>query len=307
LDCTDDVGCIVWPPMSIKHSIIVPTDSLMSLFMDSVTVTQNRLAADSTTTAYMEKIALSHDTFPEPQDTDKALAKEGVLRVLWDNQSLLSNSILHNFNDSMSSAPMGKILAIDTTIESTFTSSGYSTLLASLNAIVPVNNVEANLQTAAQGFLTYLITDTLTPTQVATVRVLANKCPDWDGDAVYEARALLSMYDTAGTVYSDSCHSGGGHRPIKNNSTETSLSTATFNLYPNPNNGNFTLQYDLGTNSSGNVKIYNTLGEMVGEYTLDNSEGKMNISNSGLSNGVYLWKLYTNNQVIKFGKVIIIK
>jgi len=82
---------------------------------------------------------------------------------------------------------------------------------------------------------------------------------------------------------------------------------AEVNLYPNPNNGNFTLEYDLGTGANGYVQLYNTMGQMVGEYSLANSQGKMNISNPQLSNGVYLWKLFSNNQPLKYGKVVIMK
>lgn len=168
------------------------------------------------------------------------------------------------------------------------------------------------MQTAAWGYLTYLINDTLTSSQLATVKVLAEKCPDWDGDAVYEARALMSIYDSAGTVYSDSCYAPGSHKAAKqqnpiNTASAIQIQNATVNLYPNPNNGNFTLEYDLGNNVDGKVILYDMYGQLVGEYSLANSQGKMSISNPQLSNGVYIWKLYTNTQSEQFGKVIIMK
>jgi len=296
---------------SVAHSVIVSGDSLKSLYVDSVSVTPNYFVPDSTTIAYMEMVARNRDTFPDFQDTDVALAKEGVLRVLWDNLSLTSSSypILHNFNDSISSKPMGEIMAIDSTIPHITTSSGFSTLLSSLEAITPNNNIEANLQTAAEGYLNFIINDTLTSTQLSTIRTLANKCPSWDGDAVYQARALMAIYDSAGTVYSDSC-SSGGHHPGKRESDATPISiiqNATFNLYPNPNNGGFTLQYQLQQGESGVFTMYDMLGKKVAAYPLDSKEEKMNINESSLGNGVYLYGITVNGSIVKEDKVVIIK
>lgn len=91
--------------------------------------------------------------------------------------------------------------------------------------------------------------------------------------------------------------------------TDASSSLNTnINLYPNPNNGSFTLEYNLGTEMGGNVKLYSAVGELVGEYTLTGYEGKLSITNNALSNGVYFYKAFTNtHQVLKIGKVVIIK
>lgn len=78
-------------------------------------------------------------------------------------------------------------------------------------------------------------------------------------------------------------------------------------VYPNPNNGNFTLEYNLGTQANGVVRIFNMYGQLVGEYSLANSQGKMSISNPELSNGIYIWKVYANDQPLKVGKVVIMK
>jgi len=206
---------------------------------------------------------------------------------------------------------MGKILAIDTSISSIDTPVNYSSLLTTLNSITPANNIETNLQTAAGAILSYRINDSLSSSQLTTLRTLANECPDWNGEGVYQAQALLALFDSVGTVYGDSaCYSlHGGHHPIQREPTPQGAITSQdiINLYPNPNNGNFTLEYNLGKDVIGKIVIYNAIGELVGEYALNNSQGTMTISNPDLSDGVYIWKLYTDNQVMRFGKIIIIK
>jgi hypothetical protein len=78
-------------------------------------------------------------------------------------------------------------------------------------------------------------------------------------------------------------------------------------IMPNPNNGSFTLEYQLLEGQSGKLTLYNALSEMVGEYELTGSQGKMEITNYNLSNGVYFYKVNTNTNVVKVGKIVIIK
>ena len=170
---------------------------------------------DSATMVYLEKTALSKDTFAVLQDTNMVLGKEGVLTTLWANQYLLNNTIFRRFYDSIVNAPMGEIMAIDTVMVDS--NANYSSLLSAVNAITPANNIEANLQTATWGYLTYKLNGTLSSGELTTLRTLANKCADWDGNGVYEARALLSVFDPPSTVYSDICGADNHeeHKPVR--------------------------------------------------------------------------------------------
>ena len=163
-----------------------------------------------------------------------------------------------------------------------------------------------NLQIATQGYLLYRLNGTLSTGELTTLRTLADECSAWDGNGVYQARALLSLFDPPSTVYSDACSSNEQHKPVKSTASNQNPEPA-FELYPNPNNGNFTLEYNIGDGEVGKVVLFNMMGEQIGVYNLNGSEGIMNVSNPNLSNGVYLWKLYSNNQIIKYGKVVIMK
>jgi hypothetical protein len=283
------------PPIILRRDIIAQTADSLSNAVDSATITA------------MKNTALSKDTFTVLKDTNMPLAQKGVATALSQNASLLSDPVFQHFNDSISNASMGQILAIDTTAASASSSVDYSGLLNNLNAITPASNIEANMQISGTAFLNYKLNHTLSPSQLATLRTLANKCPDWDGVGVYEARAILSRFDPPGTEYSDSCNTRDEHSVHRKTKTTQTVSQPAFSLYPNPNNGNFTLEYDLGEGILGRVVLYNTIGEQVGEYQLNGSAGKLSIYNPELSNGVYIWKLYSNAQIIKFGKVIVIK
>ena len=109
-------------------------------------------------------------------------------------------------------------------------------------------------------------------------------------------------------VYDDSCaphkHRDEAERRMNQNKNQQNISV---NIFPNPNNGSFTLDYQLNANQKGKMVLYSTTGEVVGQYILDNSAGKMSIVNPDLSNGVYIYKLYTSDNTMVVGKVIIIK
>jgi hypothetical protein len=138
-----------------------------------------------------------------------------------------------------------------------------------------------------------------------------SKCPYTDGVGVYQARALLAYYNNDFTLYIDAgCNSRATHSLVKKtDKTENSDTTknVSFNLYPNPNNGNFTLVYNLGNETVGKFEIYNEVGMEIGEYLLNSSSGTMPVSNPNLSQGIYFYKVFTGNQILKVGKTVIMK
>jgi hypothetical protein len=257
----------------------------------------------------MTQIARNTVVFTEYPDTTTVLAKQALTNVLWNDPTLLSDSIMNHFNDSISNASMGQLLAADT-LQSDTVMSNLGNSLNTFNSITPANNIESNLQAIAQIHLNSRINqhDSLSPTQLNSLRILASKCPFKDGIAVYRARAILAPYDGI-KVYSNSCENDENDRRAiaSANSEPDSLVTSQLNIYPNPNNGTFTLDYQLADSHAGKVMVFNTMGEMVGQYDLTTAVGKMTITNPYLTNGIYIYELYTNNQLMKVGKVIIIK
>jgi endonuclease I len=90
----------------------------------------------------------------------------------------------------------------------------------------------------------------------------------------------------------DTC-SGIGNRFASNNTKETpSISSLDFVIYPNPSNGNFTINFE---NTTGNVvvEIYSLLGERVFE-----KEANASISVSNLQSGIYLIKITKDNKSV---------
>jgi len=78
-------------------------------------------------------------------------------------------------------------------------------------------------------------------------------------------------------------------------------------VYPNPNNGSFTVEYNLSQGQVGVLSIYNLLGQKINDYTLDVASSKMNITDNVLNNGMYVYVIMLDGRIAKRDKLIIIK
>lgn len=259
--------------------------------------------------ALFHEVAKTNVVFPLYTDTTVVLSKQGLTHILWNNKTLLADTTLNNFNDSIQKTSMGQLMTADTVLSDS-TGLLLPGALSSITSVVPASNVESNMQTVSSIYLNSVINqnDSLTVTQLNTLRVLANKCPFQDGSAVYDARALLVAYDGV-TLYNDSCYSerrDNAERRMKKSISDTAQNI-NITIYPNPNNGSFTINYHLEKGQTGEVDILTTTGIEVGEYILSSEKGKMSIINPELSNGIYLYKLVTNDNDTRVGKIVIIR
>ena len=87
---------------------------------------------------------------------------------------------------------------------------------------------------------------------------------------------------------------------------QLAVSTSAIRLYPNPNNGIFTLESSLPMNRSV-VSIYNMLGEQVGnEEQITGSKNELDLSEHAA--GVYFYRVFNENgALIANGKLVIQK
>lgn len=91
---------------------------------------------------------------------------------------------------------------------------------------------------------------------------------------------------------------------IKNltvNINEFNLSNNEFIVYPNPNSGSFQVQ----TNLKGNFIIYDLFGKLVFQAPVNSLTSSIEISS--LPEGIYFYKLESKKELLKAGKLVIVK
>jgi hypothetical protein len=89
--------------------------------------------------------------------------------------------------------------------------------------------------------------------------------------------------------------------PITSRVATTSVETATLNVYPNPNNGNFMIsaKTSITAKSTATIQIIDMLGKVVAQVNAQNNNGTINtnINNSNLKNGVYTVRIMVGNDI----------
>jgi hypothetical protein len=140
---------------------------------------------------------------------------------------------------------------------------------------------------------------------------IADLCPAQYGTAVYQARALLHTITFVSKEYSDSCYTDKlTARMGYDEEQEKSISIADgvqAKLFPNPNNGNFTLVYDLKTNTEATIQIIDITGKLVYTTSVDNLNTRTQINLNNLHSGMYFVQLLNSTNLLWTDKLMISK
>ena len=74
-------------------------------------------------------------------------------------------------------------------------------------------------------------------------------------------------------------------------------------IFPNPFSVKTSVNYQIITNSTNRLEIYNSSGRLVNEYDLDSTENSIELSLENLP-GVYYCLLRSNNQIVGIKKIV---
>jgi hypothetical protein len=141
---------------------------------------------------------------------------------------------------------------------------------------------------------------------------IANKCPLSDGNAVYQARTLLQIIKNQYMEFTDSCDADKPSvarlgKGTDNESDYVEVLPNNFLLFPNPNNGEFNVLYNLNDKQSAiKVSLFDVAGKLVYQKELDTTTNFTSLNTIDLMNGIYHCiitdakdiQLYTNKLVI---------
>jgi len=133
---------------------------------------------------------------------------------------------------------------------------------------------------------------------------VATQCPLTGGHAVYQARNLIMYIENGAIEFEDNCDDTKKSMELIPSDSVSYLASFV-KLYPNPNNGNITLEYQF--THIGEFIITDISGREICRYSLSNTENKSEINCNKLINGTYIYKVFSAGKLIKVDKFIVNK
>lgn len=129
--------------------------------------------------------------------------------------------------------------------------------------------------------------------------ILANKCPFEDGVAVYNARAFL--YQFGYSIITNNCEGLPQIVPPTQKRLRNP-NDAEITLYPNPSSGLVYIYYN--SDKLITIELFDVSGRLVFDRKLNPSQ-KQELKIEGLKHGVYLYRIYDGEIILKNGKLVI--
>ncbi|MCC7331223.1 MAG: T9SS type A sorting domain-containing protein [Flavobacteriales bacterium] len=225
--------------------------------------------------------------------------------------TLMSNSTINTFYNQTQPQNIGLL----TTTEDLINQKQYSSAKMNNLAAPVTNTVEANYQLVYDKVLEQLV-DTgyvYTPTDILQIENVAQLCMQENGEAVTMARALLASIRKEGVSYNNDCiempFENNGNRLMQQEETNHIASEVSDVLiYPNPNKGTFTVQYETNEEEQLTLTIVELTGKIVHQETLPVGFQEKEIITENIGTGFYFITIKTKSGILTYStKMSIVK
>lgn len=209
------------------------------------------------------------------------------------------NPDVNDFANISRHAALGQFFVVDSLINTGDTAK--LNIASSINSSVyTTNDVDATQQEFNTLYINHLKNKRIADaTEVAAFETIAWLCPTINGHAVYQARSVL--FNITQKQYINACEKGDGNSSHRFANAIIKEAAVNVKLFPNPSNGNITLQ--TNDDLSYNIIVYNLLGEKVFE---SNTSHNQSIHLNYLSSATYIVHIHQNGNLIKTERVSII-
>ena len=225
------------------------------------------------------------------------------------NDILLNNipttGALTSFMQTNQSSDIGLLTQVNSLIES----GNYAQAIMTVGNITTTSSMAANLKSFFTLYVGNLAAGSkyiLSTAQNATLITMAQQCPYTYGPAVYHARAYLRACGDM-TTYQNTCEvlpTPANAKLVNPNNIQQDI---PISIYPNPAKDKLNVLATLPLGASGEINIYDAIGNKVLTLSLTEGENNMEVNLSNIAAGVYFYKVKVENQTVKSDKLIIIK
>lgn len=230
----------------------------------------------------------------------QAVLVNQTYRTLDADPTLTQNSTsLSTFYDATSTTNTAKLLNVEKAV-----SDNNTNLASSQNSSVsPQNSLEDSYKLFYDALLNYQ-NNNFTPTDSSIIYNIASDCPTLQGGVVYQSSALYNLVYSLAEVFENICPEYLDKSIQQSvNESENDPKSEAFQIYPIPNNGEFTLFGDLELGYK--VLIKSVEGKIVFEEDIKEVSAKINVKTL-LSSGAYSVLLINKEKVVFFEQNIII-
>ncbi len=215
-----------------------------------------------------------------------------------------TSGVLQSYYDSAKYTTMGQLKEVGNAIAA----KDYATADVTNNSVTASNQIQANEKLVNYYYLLQQNNPgyQYTAGDSSAIYSIASQCQSQGGNVVWQARMMY--FDIIGerVSFDDYCLEEGKSM-VHNTNTSAPKQSNNVRLYPNPNNGNFTLEYHLEDNETGSIAIYDIAGKLIKNYTLNASNASASIDADAMEAGIYLYDVLINNTKVKNDKLVIIK
>ena len=295
----------------IEANLTLLSDSLLNQFYTTFTPTS---LAEFIRLENIQNAGLSAKSFEIEQDSLLFATILSGRESLKTQDSLLT--ISNNIQDS--AAILLQRLAVLTSLAqaqadlSAFWQSRYSQTQALADSFRVINqNInsqslwETNRKKINEVYLSTIAQNqfSLTAEQQTDIADIAFQCPLSGGTAVFEARSLYFLW-FGGQSFDDheNCSVQGlVYRKPKNQPSEIA-----YKVYPNPASNQITVELP-SILQNATLQIYNLQGQLVKGISLNEDEYIYKIEIGSLQSGMYLFEVIEDKQLVKSGKIVIIR
>ena len=206
---------------------------------------------------------------------------------------------------------INSLAAADSSVTAAFKSGlldAADAVLAGNNGVYPTMEFESNEKAVNEIFLKTIANETYTFTndQLAILLNIINQCPFTGGTAVYRARGLYNLvndsmqYDDFETCLQNGILLRQSHSALPNKVYRSYLS-------PNPASDVLIVNYELPDKQTGKIIFYDFLGIAKAEFILPEDQNQLSITAEYFTNGMYFYKIISNDQLVSEGKLAIIR
>jgi hypothetical protein len=250
----------------------------------------------TTRQAKLADLALRNNPFDVMyEDELRAYDEQAFYEIMQDSSLLFMgtgyDAILQVYYDSLYSSATGQLSIA--AYESSQGDNGTASQLVSASGATSL--MEDNRKQVYQIYLRSWALGVLefTPLDTAILYNIALQHVKTGGTAVYDARVMLDL---------DVVDFDNGQARMTTETAETSEPQSR--VYPNPTTGEAVLEITLGEGQNGFVEVLSLTGQRLFSVPLNTGTNLAPLDLSGYAQGVYMYRVFVNNEFTDAGRII---